>query len=145
MAKTKKPAPQVRREGAAKILLEARRLAEHGWIKEGRRSTAYMLMDCLEEAFVATGGRRNLFGYAALTSPELGFAMGYMCRCTFRHNDPGTNAARFKQLYKQGGTAYMVAYGGVFLTFRNALNIALRDIVAWKEKATNPARGESDA
>lgn len=113
---------------AAKMLLEARRLAERGWIKEGRRSTACMLMDCLEEAFVRMGGRRDLFGYISLTPPDLGLAMGYMCRCTYRRNDPGANRARFKQLFGQDGSEYMVCRGGVFETFRQARNLALDEI-----------------
>ena len=127
-AKKKKPAPIERREKAAKILLEALRLAERGWIKEGRRSTAKRLMDTLEEAYAGLGGRRALFGYPRWTSPELGLAMAYMCRCTFRDNDPGSNAGRYKQLYKQDGTLYMVAGGGVSATFRVARNLALDDI-----------------
>ena len=128
----KKSAPLMRREKAAKILLTARRLAEWGWINTGRGSTAHMLMDCLEEANALAGGHRGLFGYAPSTSPELGLAMAYMCRCTFRGNDPGTNRGRYKQLYKQDGSAYMVAHGGVFETFRKARNLALDDIKARK-------------
>ena len=132
MARPKKNPAIERRKKAAKILLEARRLAERGWIKEGRVSTAHMLMDTLEQAVVDTGGRRDLFGYSYLTSPELGLAMAYMCRCTFRGNDPGTNRGRYKQLYNQDGAAYMVALGGVFETFRKARNLALEDIKALK-------------
>ena len=132
MRRSKKNPAIERRKKAAKILLEARRMAEGGWIKEGRLSTASMLMDILEQAVVDTGGRRDLFGYAPITSPELGLAMAYMCRCTFRNNDPGTNRGRYKQLYNQDGSAYMVAYGGVFQTFRIARNLALDDIKARK-------------
>ena len=135
MPKAKKPPAIVRREKAAKILLEARRLAERGWIKEGRSSTAHALMDILEEAFAGNGGRRNLFAFSRLTPPELGLAMAYMCRCTFRDNDPGTNAGRYKQLYKQDGSAYMVAHGGVFETYRKARNLALDDLTVVREKS----------
>ena len=129
-AKATKPKALQVREDAAKILLEARRLAERGWIKEGRRNTTRMLMDTLEEAFVMCGGRRNFFAYARATPPDLGRAMAYMCQCTFRDNDPGTNRGRYKQLFKQEGTAYMTYMGGVFNTFRRARVIALEDIQA---------------
>lgn len=117
-----------RRKEVEKILLEARRLAERGWIKKGRESTRHMLMDCIERAYSEHTGRTMDFGYFPLTGPVLGLVLAYVCRCTYQGNDPGNNHGRYKQLYKTQGTVGMAVHGGTFDALRKAVELVRRDL-----------------
>ena len=133
MKKTKKvPRPIRDRQEALEILRIARDLADRGWIKKGRESIHHMLIDCLERALYEHGhtgdnGRERGIVYShRLTPAKYGHALAYVCRCTYKGNDPGTNSKRIRQLYNHQNT--QIHSRDIYNALANAVRLAMKDL-----------------
>ena len=112
------------REQALKVLRQARDWVKAGYIRMGRESISYMLLDAVEDAPYASGrpGAPKLPVKRAVVQRVL----AYMC-LAIGQVDPGTAHGRYKKLAKQSCWQY-VTQNTFIRIFERAVEVAVEDI-----------------